>query len=165
MSTKEQAREWVKQNPERNAATKKRWRVKTESQKLMARLHKEYYESNKVDQCIKNAQRKEKYKRQILTHYGGGELKCVKCGCDDFDVLTLDHINDDGHIYRKKKEDGEATKGWLRGSGQQYMKLIRDGFPLGLQTLCANCNLKKEVARRKRQFEDRMQQLQDRAEP
>lgn len=41
--------------------------------------------------------RHEDLKVEIITHYGG---KCQRCGEDDIDVLTIDHVNQDGSSHR-----------------------------------------------------------------
>jgi|SRR5208282_1898576 len=76
-----------------------------------------------------------------LSHYGkDGKLQCCWPGCpeNDIDVLTIDHINNDGH----------HRKGGISGH-QLYKKLVKSNFPEGFQTLCANHQLKKELLRRR----------------
>ena len=82
-----------------------------------------------------------KLKMKVLSRYSdNGQPRCVRCGIDDIDVLCLDHINNDGNIHRKHK----------RGAGTVYYKWLRNHhFPKGFQVLCANCNLKKEIERRR----------------
>lgn len=59
------------------------------------------------------------------------------CEIDDIDVLTIDHINNDGHKHRE-----------LVGV-KMYRWLVQNNFPEGFQVLCANCNLKKEIVRKR----------------
>ena len=80
-----------------------------------------------------------------MEHYSEGEVKCLKCGESDIDVLCLDHINDDGAEHRKKL--GISGRGSAGTS--TYEALKREGYPEGLQVLCANCNLKKEQERKR----------------
>jgi hypothetical protein len=93
-----------------------------------------------------------KYVRSIkiecLDHYGGRECKC---GEKDMDVLTLDHVNDDG--ARHVRQTGK------RGFGL-YMMLRKNGFPKDppLQVLCMNCNIRK---RNKKYEEGKDQQTTD----
>jgi hypothetical protein len=72
-------------------------------------------------------------KRTVLTHYGNGEMKCVLCGFDNPKALTIDHIFGGGNTHRKE----------CGGSGgiKVYRWLIRNEFPSGFRTLCANCQL------------------------
>jgi hypothetical protein len=79
---------------------------------------------------------------QVFTHYG---LRCAACGEDDFDVLEMDHINNDGAAHRL--QIANMTKdGHKRGPGghRLYYWLKQNGFPSGFQTLCANCNIAKQ---------------------
>lgn len=72
-------------------------------------------------------------KIDVLEHYGGGKLACVRCGFSDIRALTLDHVNGNGADDRK-----------LRGSGGRlYFYLRRFGYPEGYQTLCMNCQFIK----------------------
>jgi hypothetical protein len=109
-----------------------------------------YYENNK--QSLKDRRLRYYYRNReklleqqrdrklaVLTHYGNGRLACVVCGENDSDVLTIDHINNDGAYQRRNK--------LLMGSSF-YRWLISNNFPVGYQTLCANCNLRKEVLRK-----------------
>jgi hypothetical protein len=81
----------------------------------------------------------------VLTHYGKeGMLQCCweDCRETDVDVLTIDHINNDGN-HRK---NGASSSG-----KDLHKRLIREGFPKGFQTLCANHQLKKELIRRRKE--------------
>lgn len=72
-------------------------------------------------------------KLKVFTAYGN---KCVNCSETDYDVLTIDHINNDGNLDRRGKSrlSGDYT----------YRKLIKLGFPKeDYQILCYNCNIKK----------------------
>ena len=86
-----------------------------------------------------------KYKLDALTHYGkNGTLQCCWAECDvtDVDMLTLDHIDNDGRVERQ--ENGNGLAGY-----HTYSRLIREGFPAGFQTLCCNHQMKKEILRRR----------------
>lgn len=82
-------------------------------------------------------------KRQTLSHYGkDGEAKCcwVDCEITDLDMLSLDHIENNGKEERKN--------GLTSGMGL-YGYLRKRGWPTGYQTLCANHQIKKEIIRRR----------------
>lgn len=100
-----------------------------------------YYWSHRDIVCTRHNKENARVKQIVLTHYGDGVSKCVECGFDDTDCLTIDHINDDGYNHR-------AKIGGLLGSAF-YKWLVRNDLPIGYQTLCANCNLKKEIERRR----------------
>jgi hypothetical protein len=84
-----------------------------------------------------------KVKYEVLSHYGkGGTLLCCwrGCGCIDPDMLTLDHVENDGAQQRR-----DGLYGGVRG----YLQLRRRQYPSGYQTLCANHQFKKEMMRRR----------------
>jgi len=99
----------------------------------------EYFQKNKANIIFK---RKEQYmtlKVKALSHYSGGGIPhCVRCGIDDIDVLCLDHINGGG----TKERRGTPRK-------DIHRILHCKNYPEGYQTLCANCNLKKEMELRR----------------
>jgi hypothetical protein len=70
-----------------------------------------------------------------------GKLQCSwpECVVIDPDMLTLDHIEDDGYERRLKGER----------KGLKLYSAVCKGLVTGLQTLCANHNLKKELIRRR----------------
>lgn len=86
-------------------------------------------------------------KHKVLTHYSIEDTPiCARCGQDDVDTLNLDHIDDDGAEDRKKM--GIAGRGAGQGT-RSYEAYSADGYPEGLQVLCASCNLKKEIVRKR----------------
>ena len=85
-------------------------------------------------------------KARAIAFYSNGTSKCKWCGFGEIDALCLDHINDDGAADRKRLKI--AARG--NGSGSRtYEALTARGFPPGYQVLCANCNMIKEVRRRR----------------
>jgi len=90
-------------------------------------------------QCKAGIKRtKAKLKWQVLTHYSPGKkLRCSWRGCEirDIDMLSLDHINNNGG------HDNSPT------GIANYQRLRKSGLPAGFQTLCANHNQKKEILR------------------
>jgi len=79
--------------------------------------------------------RKKRIKIEVLTHYGGNSLACVKCGFDDIRALSIDHINGGGGQHKKGLK--------LSGGGSLYDWLQKQGYPEGYQTLCMNCQYVK----------------------
>ena len=80
-------------------------------------------------------------KTKALAHYSNNDIpQCATCGITDVDVLCIDHINGGGTAHRR-------AIGIPSGS-RFYRWLISKNFPLGYQTLCANCNLKKRIMER-----------------
>lgn len=100
--------------------------------------HREEYKIRKKDY---NAE----VKTEVLTHYGpDGKLQCAWPGCDitDLDMLSLDHINNDGARERKY-----AARGG--GGVATYHRVRKLNYPIGYQTLCHNHQWKKELMRRR----------------
>lgn len=71
-------------------------------------------------------------KLEVFTHYGG---KCAICAENDIDVLTIDHINQQGSKHRMENKLTTGTKTW---------KWLKDNaYPQGFRVLCFNCNTKE----------------------
>lgn len=66
---------------------------------------------------------------EVLDHYGNS---CVCCGEKEPNFLSIDHINNDGHLHRKTVKS-HAFYTWIR----------LNNFPNDLQILCYNCNMAK----------------------
>lgn len=75
---------------------------------------------------------KDKVRQDVIQAYGG---QCACCGIQHLIFLQLDHINDDGGQHRKALG---VTSGFNFARA-----LIKQGFPPGLQVLCANCHQAK----------------------
>lgn len=91
---------------------------------------KDHPEQTKAKAKKFHAKYNERDRRRVFAHYGG---KCSCCGECEPMFLTIDHINNDGHIERKS---GLYTSG-----SQFYRSIIQRGFPEEYQVLCFNCNL------------------------
>jgi hypothetical protein len=79
-----------------------------------------------------HAKYRERDRLLVYAHYGS---TCACCGEKDRRFLTIDHVNNDGHVERKK---GLYTNG-----SQFYRWIIQSNFPDDYQVLCYNCNLGK----------------------
>lgn len=100
-------------------------------------------ENCSLKMSVLGKKRQRERKTKVLTHYGkNGNLECCWEGCEvtDLDMLTLDHVENNGADHRK-----QYTKTGRGGGAVLYDALIRQGFPKGFQTLCANHNLKKHI--------------------
>ena len=71
-----------------------------------------------------------KLRIEVLTYYGNGRLACIKCGFEDERTLSVDHIVARKHHPEQGGSTGTSLYRWLRSQG----------YPLGYQTLCMNCN-------------------------
>ena len=93
------------------------------------------------------ATRREKRKSEIIEHYSNGMMCCAHCGIDDLEVLTIDHIEQNGAEHRRqvgirgKGTDGINLRPWLK----------RNGYPPGYRVLCFNCNVKAWFAHQRKQ--------------
>jgi len=67
-------------------------------------------------------------KQIVMDAYGN---KCICCGEDNPDLLTIDHINGNGSQHRREVKSG--------GHGF-YRWIINHRFPDNLRLLCWNCN-------------------------
>ena len=74
-------------------------------------------------------------KQKVLTHYGGGECACVRCGESRLTCLSIDHIHGGGSQHRKNRPK------------RFYKWLIDNNYPEGFQTLCMNCQWVKRFER------------------
>ena len=75
----------------------------------------------------------DRVKETVFAYYG---KICACCGEDEELFLTIDHVNNDGHL-----QIGSTGK---RDSGRtMYAKIIKAGLPNTYQTLCMNCNFGK----------------------
>src|SRR5271166_3554308 len=72
-----------------------------------------YYAGHWVEVQSKNMSLKE----EVLTHYGhNGKLQCCWPNCEvkDLDMLSLDHIHDDGAAHRKALGLGTRMYQWAK---------------------------------------------------
>ena len=75
-------------------------------------------------------------RKEVISYYSDKKMYCAKCKIDDLEVLTIDHINNEGSVHRKNMK-----------SSSIYAWLKKSNFPDGFQVLCHNCNWLKERAR------------------
>lgn len=71
---------------------------------------------------------KKRVRLEALSHYGG---KCNCCGESREILLSLDHINGDGHNWKIT----------TRKDLPRYLRTL--GWPTDIQVLCYNCNFSK----------------------
>lgn len=70
-------------------------------------------------------------KIEVLSYYSDGSLRCA-CGESRLPCLSIDHINGGGNKQREELFSG-------RSGGALYRWLKQQGYPLGYQVLCMNC--------------------------
>jgi hypothetical protein len=117
-------------------------RVKHESHKSLPQV--EYKNWRTEQNAIRKAE-KIRLKTEVFAHYcPDGIIKCVnpfgvhKEEMTDLDILSLDHINGDGHLDKD-------INGHRLGGVMFYRRLKISGYPNGLQVLCGSCQMKKKV--------------------
>lgn len=141
---------WTKYNNKSKGKRKAYYLNNKESISLKKSIrHKIYYELHKDEINKKhreyNTRNKERVSRygknwrdlnkfDVIFHYTNGDMCCVNCGENIYELLTIDHINGGGSKHRRKIESGSNFCLWLR----------RHNFPEGLQILCYNCNMIKQ---------------------
>jgi len=108
--------------------------------------NREWIRNNRASYNKSKWKYRDELKAKAIAFYSNGTSACVWCGFNDLDALCLDHINDDGAADRKELK----ISGRGNGSGSRtYEALASRGWPSGYQVLCANCNMIKEVRRRR----------------
>jgi len=100
----------------------------------LAVLNRTYCQS-----CLnKKKQAGQKHKESVINHYGA---QCCWPGCanTDIDMLTIDHVFDDG--FKERTPAGDRLSG-----NAFYLRVIRSGYPEGkYQVLCWNHQWKKRM--------------------
>jgi hypothetical protein len=112
----------------------------------LLKARKEYYDTNRKEIRNRKLARNLQIKFEVLAHYGPRkELRCSWRGCAivDVDMLSLDHVKNDGFKHRHQHQhDGS------QGGVGLYSRLRNMKYPKGFQTLCYNHQMKKELVRR-----------------
>jgi len=97
--------------------------------KRIEKIRQKWYKIHRKERLLYNKKYTLKIRDIVLNHYGN---KCICCGEGRREFLTIDHINNDGNIQRKKI-----------GNSRFYTWIIQHNFPKDLQILCCNCNFTK----------------------
>jgi len=139
-SRKEYKRLWVKRNPD-----------KIKGYYLKYKEHKRVWGNawrrrNPERMSAYKFVYRDKIKMIVFKYYSKGKVECAKCGFDNIDALCLDHINNNGAEHRK---DLKISSRGNNSGFNTYEAIKKAGFSKGLQVLCANCNLIKEIERKR----------------
>jgi len=84
-----------------------------------------------------------RYRKKIQNLLGN---KCIVCGENDWRILEIDHVNNDG--YKERKEIGCSYTAYRR---------IYNDIKVGskrYQLLCSNCNMRKKMERMGFKYKD-----------
>jgi len=139
----EYQRAWREKNKAKVLAYHAEYRLKNREKRRQwnnewIEFHREQYNASKYSY-------RDRLKLEALRHYSAGEPLCSFCGVTDIDCLCLDHIQNNGAAHRKELGVGSRSSNGVN----MYAAVKREGFPVGLQVLCANCNMKKEIVRKR----------------
>ena len=126
-------KEWREKHKQREQAKSRKYYY--ENRAYCRALMASYQEKHRVRLCENTKRFYLRAKVEVLTHYSGGKLTCVRCGFADVRALSIDHIHGGGYKYR--------VKGHGAAGGRFYALLRQQGFPDGYQTLCMNCQFIK----------------------
>lgn len=117
-------RRWRYENDEEYRKTS----LRQSKERRMRRISEnpELYRQNKNETTSRE---RKKLKREVMDYYG---KVCLCCGEDAIEFLSIDHIAGGGNVQRKSigRQAGQDFYRWLR----------KEGYPLGYQVLCHNCN-------------------------
>ena len=96
---------------------------------------KEYRQTIEGKSALRKANRKllNKYRLPVLNHYG---KICKCCGEKTDELLTVDHIDNDGAEHRKQLNEC---------SYKIYKDIIKKKYPSNFQILCMNCNWGRQM--------------------
>lgn len=126
-------RKYYQKNKERVLENNRNWVKK--NRKSVTKAKNIYYKNNKGKHNGWAKKSVDKLKKEVFEHYSNDLVICNCCGESEIKFLAIDHINGDGNKERKntKSKGGQKTYRWLR----------KNGYPLGYQVLCHNCNMAK----------------------
>ena len=122
---KERLHKWYLER-KRNATPEKRERHRLQSKKW----RDEHPAGSKAISLRNHRKSRDRDRNLVYAYYGG---KCSCCGELDWRFLTIDHVNNDGHIERKK--------GFYTNGSQFYRYIVKNNFPKDYRILWFNCNL------------------------
>ncbi len=134
------------QGSHRESIRQRKHRYYLKNRERLLKYSREYQANHPERRQEWNRKFADKFKIEVLTYYGGGELACVGCGDTRIDCLSIDHINNDGAKHRKA--------GALTGD-KLYRQLKRENYPEGFQALCMNCQFIKRKTKQTPNFKER----------
>lgn len=124
-------RRYYRRNGERLKTRSYLYYLEHKGEILDKRKNFQQTEDFKVWKKAYDKKRYQEVREEVLTHYGGGKLACIRCGFFDVRALSIDHIEGGGSQH--KKVIGQTIYYYLRARG----------YPEGYQTLCMNCQFIK----------------------
>lgn len=117
------------------------YKCKEREKEYHKEYNKKYYPQHRSKTLQAGYRNRERIRLEALSRYSiRGVIRCARCGNANIDVLVIDHIEDGGNAHRRAVGK-RCLNYWLRDNN----------YPEGFQVLCSNCNLQKEVKRRREQ--------------
>lgn len=134
---------WNRENKELKAKLNRDWYNRTSEERKkyakeyrknnldrLKRLRREHYQIHKHEE----KQIRINNKIKVFNHYCDNDIRCVCCGERRHQLLSIDHINNDGAEHRRRMNvNGYNLIIWI----------INNNFPKDYQVLCMNCNWSK----------------------
>ncbi len=142
LKNKESLKIYRKQYREKNKAKikQRKYAYYLKNRESIIKKNSIYVKINRLQHNARGTKAKNKLKREVFSHYCGGEARCQECKqIDDLGLLTIDHINGGGNKHRR--EIGKRNCGGYK----IYQWLKRNSYPEGFQVLCFNCQFKKKL--------------------
>lgn len=118
-----QQKEYKERNREKILACKREYYYKNRDR--IIEEQKIYVNKNKEKTLKYGKNWRKGIRLKVFDYYG---KFCICCGENDIDALEIDHKENNGSFFRRKR------------IGPIYRWLINSNFPEGFQVLCANCN-------------------------
>jgi hypothetical protein len=127
-------RRWREQNHERYRERKRKW-IEENRDKVRG-YGRKYYNLNKEKEItrivIGNLNRYRKMRLDAILHYGGDPPKCFCCGEQEYQFLTIHHLENNAAAHRRE------MKGKYYWGIYEFLK--RSNYPGGYGVACYNCN-------------------------
>lgn len=127
---------WQESNRERLRAWRENYYQANRSKQI--KMAKKWNKANPERKKVSTNKHYQRLKDASIAAYGGAECAC--CGESEPMFMSIDHVNNDGHIYSKKL--GKPHAGLFL-----YRWLKNNHYPPGFQVLCFSCNQGKHLNR------------------
>jgi len=135
--TRQRSRAWrqIPGNKEREAATKRAYKeAHPELWRIRKRASSARYAEKNREQIKASRDATRAALRAAVIEAYGGRCSCPGCHVRHAELLTIDHVNGDGH---------HRQRAGSRSSRDFYRWLQKNGYPSDYQLLCGSCNLAK----------------------
>jgi hypothetical protein len=133
---KEKIQAYYIANREKIIARYKAWRKNNKEKcKARSKIYEQHRHRSPILRRFYDVKRSWKRKLAIIKKYGG---ECKFCGVKDPTCLSLDHINNDGYVERRRENGSNTSVGF-------YRRLLRAPVRSDLQILCMNCQWRKRM--------------------